>query len=114
MSLEHVSYERLPPIGNTLIDDDAGSVFIRIFPDRTMGRAASWFFAFCGVVVLAFAMIQMEWTRVGALRSGPILFLGALFFLLAMTMRYSPVRRVATIHATPRGIEFAAGGFAPR
>jgi hypothetical protein len=109
-----LGYERQPPVGNTLIDDDADSVFIRILPDRTLGRSASWFFAAAGIGVLSFALAQMRWTRTGVLQSLPILFASTLFFLLALTMRYSPRTRATTILASPRGVEFTAGGFSPR
>lgn len=109
-----VSYERQPPIGNSLIDDEAGAVFIRILPDRNLGRWSSWVFAAAGVAVLIFAFAQMQWTRVGLLQSVPILFLAALMFLLCGMMRYNPRRRLTTLTATADAIEFADGGFAPR
>ena len=109
-----LSYERQPPIGNTLIDDDAGGVFIRIFPDRMLGRALSWFFAACGGGVLIFAIAQLMVTPLTFLQSIPILSAGLLFFLLAWVLRYTPRTRCTTIHATAAGLEYAANGFAPR
>ena len=38
MPITSLTYERQPLVGNTLIDDEAGSVFIRIYPDRSLGR----------------------------------------------------------------------------
>ncbi len=112
--VRQISYERQPPIGNTLIDDDSTGVFIRIFPDRTLGRGVSWLFVFCGIVVIIFALAQMTPTGVGVLQSIPIFFAASLFFLLAVVMRYTPRGRFTTIQATTTGIEYAANGFAPR
>jgi len=114
MSLAPLSYERRPPVGNSLIDDDAGGVFIRILPDRTMGRSLSWCFAICGVGVLILALWQMVWTITGLLQSVPILFAGILFFLIAAVMRFTPRRNFSSIHATTAGIEYAANEFSPR
>jgi hypothetical protein len=109
-----LSYERQPPVGNTLIDDDASGVFIRILPDRTLGRALSWLFVVCGVGVFVFAVIQLIVTPITLLQSIPILVAAALFFLLAAAMRYTPRRTFTMIQASAVGIEYAANGFAPR
>src|SRR4051812_37058440 len=92
-----LSYERQPPVGNTLIDDDAGSVFIRILPDRTLGRALSWLFVVCGGGVSVFPVVQLIVTPITLLQSIPILFAAMLFFLLAGTMRYTPRRTFTMI-----------------
>ena len=114
MSLASLNYERQPPVGNSLIDDDAGGVYIRILPDRLLGRSLCWFFALCGGAVLMFALSQIIWTLVGVLQSVPMLFAGILFFLIAAVVRYTPRRSFTTIHATQDGIEYAANEFAPR
>jgi hypothetical protein len=112
--LRQLTYERQPPLGNALIDDEAGSVFIRLFPDRTFGRAISWVFIAGGIAVFCFAISQTRPTLIGILQSVPVFFASALFFLLAMTFRYNPRDKFTTITATPNGVELCAGEFAPR
>lgn len=109
-----LNYERQPPLGNALIDDEAGSVFIRLFPDRTFGRSLSWVFIAGGIAVFCFAISQTRWTRIGILQSVPVFFASGLFFLLAGTFRYNPRDTFTTITATPSGVELCAGEFAPR
>ena len=109
-----LSYERQPPLGNALIDDEAGSVFIRLIPDRTFGRTFSWVFVAGGIAVFCFAVSQTRWTRIGVFQSVPVFFASGLLFLLAGTFRYNPRDNFTTITATPRGVELCAGEFAPR
>lgn len=111
---EQLNYERQPPLGNALIDDEAGSVFIRLFPDRTFGRAISWVFIAGGIAVFCFAISQTRPTLIGIMQSVPVFFASGLFFLLAMTFRYNPKDKFTTITATPSGVELCAGEFAPR
>ena len=108
MSFAPLNYERQPPIGNSLIDDDAGGVYIRILPDRLLGRSLSWFFALCGGAMLMLTLSQIIWTLTGVLQSVPMLFAGLLFFLIAAVMRYTPRQSFTTIHATHNGIEYTA------
>jgi hypothetical protein len=114
VSVAPLSYERQPPVGNSLIDDDAGGVWIRILRDRRLGRTLSWLFAICGCGVLIFAVGQLIVTPITLLQSIPILVASALFFLLAGTLRYTPRGSWTGIHATAAGIEYTANGFAPR
>src|SRR5215831_3321262 len=92
-----LSYERRPPLGNALIDDEAGSVFIRLFPDRTFGRTISWVFVAGGIAVFCFALSQTRLTRISILQSVPVFFAAGLFFLLAITFRYNPKDKFTTI-----------------
>jgi hypothetical protein len=114
MSGVPLAYERQSPVGNTLIDDDAGGVCIRILPDRTLGRASSWLFVVCGVGVMVFAVAQLIVTPITLLQSIPILSAAMLFFFLAGTMRYTPRRTFTMILASAAGVESAANGLAPR
>jgi hypothetical protein len=112
--VEQLSYERLPPIGNALIDDDAGEVLIRIFPDRAAGRVVSIVAGCIGIAWLAVVLSQMSWTMVSMLRAVPPLVAGVLFLVLAAAMRYRVRGVFTTIHATPTGVEITTSGFSPR
>ena len=114
MSLGSLTYERQPPVGNALIDDDPASVFIRIYPDRTLGRPLAWVFGFFGVAVLLYSVAQVVLSRMSIWQTVPIFFGATLFFLLALIMCYTPRGQVTTMHATAAGIEYATKGFAPR
>jgi len=114
VSITPLTYERKPPVGNSLIDDESGAVFIRLLPDRKLGSALSWVFVVCGFLVLVFAVGQIVVTPITVLQSVPILFAGVLFFVLAATMRYTPRQSSTTIHATRQRIEYTANGFEPR
>src|SRR5262245_46964458 len=109
-----IPYERQPPIGNTLIDDEAGSAYIRIFPDRTLGRWASWSFAVLGSLVSILLIFESNLTRVGILRSVPVMTAAILLFVVAWVMRFGGRGSFTTILATRDGIEFTGSGFAPR
>jgi hypothetical protein len=114
LARNQLSYERQPPLGNALIDDEAGSVFIRLFPDRTSGRAISWVFIAGGIAVFCFAISQTRPTLIGIMQSVPVFLASGLFFLLAMTFRYNPKDKFTTIVARPNGVELCTGEFAPR
>src|SRR3954468_425375 len=104
LARNQLTYERQPLLGNASIDDDAGSVFIRLFPDRTFGRAISWVFIAGGIAVFCFAISQTRPTLIGIMQSVPVFFASGLFFLLAMTFRYNPPDNFTTISVTSRGV----------
>jgi hypothetical protein len=109
-----LGYERKPPIGNALIDDEAGTVLIRIFPDRTLGRISSWAFAALGLIVLLWIGLQVFVGGMSFLQGVPTVSLAMLFFLLALIMRYDPRRGFTTILASSTGVEYSVAGFTPR
>jgi hypothetical protein len=110
-----IPYERVPPIGNTLIDDDGDSVFIRICPDRSVGRLASWGFIVVGSIVTIFIVADnTEFSRIGILRAIPLMAAAILLFVVAWVMRFGGRATYTTILASPEGIEFTTSGFAPR
>ncbi|HEX3359299.1 MAG TPA: hypothetical protein VHS31_20135, partial [Tepidisphaeraceae bacterium] len=109
-----LGYERRPPVGNALIDDEAGTVLIRIFPDRTLGRISSWVFAALGLVVFIGVAIQLLGGRMGPWQVVPPFSLSMLFFLLALMLRYDPRRSMTTILASANGVEYSVEGFTPR
>jgi hypothetical protein len=112
--LPALSYERLPPIGNALIDDAAGGVFIRVLPDRTLGHITSIIFAAVGFAWMCFVIANTVPTQVGLLRSIPSMVAAVLCFIVAGVMRFARRGGFMTIHATPQRIEYAAEGFSPR
>jgi hypothetical protein len=110
-----IPYERIPPAGNTLIDDDGDSVFIRICPDRSVGRLASWGFILVGSVVTIFIIADNTGlSRIGILRAIPLISAAILLFVVAWVMRFGGRTTNTTILASPEGIEFTTSEFAPR
>ena len=110
-----IPYERVPPTGNTLIDDDGDSVFIRVCPDRTVGRLASWGFIVVGSILSIFIIADnTEFSRIGILRAIPLMAAAILLFVVAWVMRFGGRAAYTTILASPDGIEFTTSEFAPR
>lgn len=109
-----LNYERNPPAGNTLIDDDENHVFIRMLPDRSMGRTASWIYAAGGIAVLAVLVNQAIHGWAALLRGAPLTAMVGSLFALSLIMRFIGRRATVTVQATPAGIEYASGEFAAR
>ncbi len=102
------------PAGGALIDQDDGTVFIRLYPDRRLGRLLGWLFAILGVAVLLIAIATLRLTPAGLFRAVPPLSAAGLLLVSALVIRNSAGRGVTTILATSEGIEYTASGFAAR
>ena len=111
---EHLTYERTPQVGHSLIDEDGRSVLIRILPDRSTGRLSAWLFGSLGGMVFLFSVTQLLIGSINFYQAIPLLCTTFILFAAGLVMRYGGRSTRVMILGTPSGIEITSMGLAPR